>query len=430
MNGYETYFHKSQNPNFARYYIDYGLLKDKIRQFYTRRRSLSKIFRERRGTKISSHEFYRLARDTTMTTTATNNGGGGGVRGGGIAAGAGDNRLPPNDMLTCNDNGSSSNYFLYNDDNEREFLINRKEAMLRLSFMERRELSTLLEEQWQIGSTFYTNQLLPQVHQLVDQSNFDAAATHLLETIAFACMNIITYRQLIIRYDAFCWTFNVLPHTLEFTPMAHQHGMFDLGGVEELEKHIVLGMQWQLEHDATNYNTNNTNKDGAGNGSTSNSAATAAAAGGESYNIWGIKTTTTPSSKVEEFTLQVQSFVFLLAQTDSSQDKTAVSRVVFNDKLLAFGMRLMQYLLVGLQSGALERELHSVTICSCERFLSPLHAHTLTHSNHFFLFIITIMHQRGFHLHERSALQKGNRNHWTIATEQFLNTGGYLPTKS
>ncbi len=365
-----------------------------------------------------------------MTTTATNNGGGGGVRGGGIAAGAGDNRLPPNDMLTCNDNGSSSNYFLYNDDNEREFLINRKEAMLRLSFMERRELSTLLEEQWQIGSTFYTNQLLPQVHQLVDQSNFDAAATHLLETIAFACMNIITYRQLIIRYDAFCWTFNVLPHTLEFTPMAHQHGMFDLGGVEELEKHIVLGMQWQLEHDATNYNTNNTNKDGAGNGSTSNSAATAAAAGGESYNIWGIKTTTTPSSKVEEFTLQVQSFVFLLAQTDSSQDKTAVSRVVFNDKLLAFGMRLMQYLLVGLQSGALERELHSVTICSCERFLSPLHAHTLTHSNHFFLFIITIMHQRGFHLHERSALQKGNRNHWTIATEQFLNTGGYLPTKS
>lgn len=160
--------------------------------------------------------------------------------------------------------------------------------------------------------------------------------------------------------------------------MAHQHGMSDLGGVEELEKHIVLGMQWQLEHDATNYNnTNNNNKDGGGNVSTSNSAG-AEAAGGESYNIWGKKTTSTPSSKVEEFTLQVQSFVFLLAQTDSSQDKTAVSRVVFNDKLLAFGMRLMQYLLVGLQSGALERELHSITICLCVRFNLPcMHTRSL-----------------------------------------------------
>jgi len=384
MNGYESYFHKSQNPNFARYYIDYGLLKDKIRQFYNRRRSLSKIFRERRGTKISSHEFYRLARDTTTTTTTTTATNNGGVRGGNIAAGTGDNRLPPNHMLTCN-GGAGSNYFLYDDDNEREFLLNRKEAMLRLSFMERRELSILLEEQWQIGSTFYTNQLLPQVQQLVDQSNFDAAATHLLETIAFACMNIITYRQLIIRYDAFCWTFNVLPHTLEFTPMAHHpHGMFDLGGVEELEKHIVLGMQWQLDHDATNYNMNNNNKGVGGNVSTSNSAAAAVAGGGESYNIWGKKTTITPSSKVEEFTLHVQSFVFLLAQTDSSQDKTAVSRVVFNDKLLAFGVRLMQYLLVGLQSGALERASCNPSLSACVTFLIFLVC-THTHSFHSFL---------------------------------------------
>lgn len=367
MNGYESYFHKSQNPKFARYYIDYGLLKDKIRHFYNRRRQMSKILRERHGSKISSQEFYQLARDPANTTA--NNGGGGNHTTGGHSC------LPQYNTPIANVGGHDT-YFLYKDDNHNKIneRLNRKEAMLQLSYMERRELSTLLAEQWNISATFYSNQLIPQVYQLVDQSNYEAASIHLLETIAFACMNIITYRQLLIRYDAFCWTFSVMPHILDFQPKSRKQqqtrskhdddddddvSMFDLGGVEELEKKIVLGMQWQLEHNATSYiNYNNSIREGGGDGNdfvvgTSNAAAAATSAstkGGESYDIWG-KKTITPTSKVEEFTLQVQSFVYLLAQTDNSQDKTAMSRVVFNDKLLALGMRMTQYLLVGLQSG-------------------------------------------------------------------------------
>lgn len=352
MNGYESYFHKSQNPVFARYYIDYGLLKDKIRQFYNRRRQLSKILRERRGTKITSEEFYRLARDTTSTSTSTattNNGGSGGASAATGSDHGGHSRLPQNNIIFPAPNGGDSKYFLYNDDNENNDKFNRKEAMLRLSYMERRELSTLLEEQWQICATFYTNQLIPHVQHLVDHSDYDAASTHLLEAIAFACMNIITYRQLLVRYDAFCWTFNVMPHTLEFHPTRKNGSMYGLGGVEELEKQIVLGMQWQLDHIPTNlYTTVNKNNElGVGDISPGKNSS---ARGGESYSIWGSKTST-PSSKAEEFTLQVQSFVYLLAQTDSSRDKSAISRVVFNDKILALGMRITQYLLVGLQSG-------------------------------------------------------------------------------
>ena len=175
MNGYESYFHKSQNPNFARYYIDYGLLKDKIRHFYNRRRQLSKIFRERRGSaKISSQEFYQWTRDPANTTSNNNDGGGGSI--GSIRFGH--SYLPQNNSIPIANGGTANNhYFLCTDDdnngihdtNKKSF--NRKEAMLRLSYIERRELSTLLEEQWQICATFYANQLIPHVHQLVDQTN-------------------------------------------------------------------------------------------------------------------------------------------------------------------------------------------------------------------------------------------------------------------
>jgi hypothetical protein len=134
---------------------------------------------------------------------------------------------------------------------------------------------------------------------------------------------------------------------LAFDPAKHE--MFTLDGTEELEKKIVMGLQWRLE------NGSDTTKTSASRSYSSSSASTKGGGGGEKgrsdqgYILWGEKSTST--SKAENFTLQVQSFVFLLAQTDSSRDKTAMARVgMFNDRLLALGMRIMQYLLVGLQS--------------------------------------------------------------------------------
>ena len=49
------------------------------------------------------------------------------------------------------------------------------------------------------------------MQQLIGSKQYNDAAIQLLDAMAFACTNVITFRQLLIRYDAFCRAFDGMP---------------------------------------------------------------------------------------------------------------------------------------------------------------------------------------------------------------------------
>ena len=303
MSGYESHCVRCKRPDYATQYIDYGLHKEKLHQFYARRRQLSQIIRDGHG--LTAAAFSELT-------------------GGNIDISEG----------LMDDSGCSS-YFCYDagDGENNIALVDEEDAILRMSIMERREFTALLEDEISKSAIYYNSTLLPNVQRLVEDGDFNEAANQLLEAIAFACTNIITFRQLLIRYDAFCRTFDGMPLTEWFLQRSvldvdHPvHGFFSLEGVDDLEKRIVIGMHLEK------YN----NKDGGvlvqkedGSG------------GGE-----GKKKVL---SSAEEFTVQVQSFIYLLEKTGNSLNKAVAGHLVFKDRFLAWGIRLGRYVLFANQS--------------------------------------------------------------------------------
>jgi hypothetical protein len=290
--------------------------------------------------------------------------------------------------------------------------------------------------------------LLPCVQQHVIKKDYTTASQLLLEVVAFAITNIITYRQLIIRYDAFCWTFDVVVTTpsVLVRPMIHYHHkweeeantnfssslpvvgrvvhpwgdesktnntttanvssslpvgsttinneneqqhhpvsrMFDLWGINELEINIIVGVQesrthYMLGEEPTmgmmmdkeqpviiSTTTNNNN-----NNNTSSSKTTL------SSNI-ACSTTTTATTTlmttddIDALTTQISSFRCLLEKTErmtilqrsrssrtsssstssnnaATTTTTATEVYMLRDKLLLFGARIIDYLLIDLQ---------------------------------------------------------------------------------
>ena len=183
------------------------------------------------------------------------------------------------------------------------------------------EYSSLLEEQISEAAVFYNSTLLYDVQQLIDSNQYSDAAQQLLDALAFACTNVITFRQLLVRYDAFCRTYDGMPlnewhlqrSVLDIDHPVHK--LFSLEGVEELEKRIIMGLQQQGQSESA------TNVDEESKGLTA-----------------------------DAFTSQVQSFVYLLNKTDTSLEKAVAGHLVFKDRLLASFIRLKQYLLFGLES--------------------------------------------------------------------------------
>ena len=55
-------------------------------------------------------------------------------------------------------------------------------------------------------------------------------------------------------------------------------------------------------------------------------------------------------TKIQVFTTQVKSFLFLFEKTDQSLAKAVSGHVVFRDRLLAFGVKMRQYFLFGSQN--------------------------------------------------------------------------------
>lgn len=308
MKGYGAYLQRCQNPAYADRYLDYGRLKSELRRFYERRRELSELLR--------SEDHGGPGRLTVDAFRALNPNGGSGA----ASSGTTDDPADGGGYLrcVCGDGGGGG------DDGRRQ-LLDREDASLRLSIAERTAFGALLDEQLSDAAAFYGATLMPRVRTLADEKAYDAAAGELLEAVAFACVNAITFRQLLVRYDAFRRAFDGMALD-EWRPSrggrsgapdddADHHparGLFALEGVEELEERIVAGM-------------------GTG----------AAGVGGRGEG---------GALDAEEFAAQVRTFAYLLDKTHNSLDEAVRGHLVFNDRVLALGTKMKRYLLFGFQS--------------------------------------------------------------------------------
>lgn len=219
MKGFVTYLQKCIRPEWSEHYVNYGLLKDKLRSFYSRRVQLRHAIG--RDGFLAVDDFIELS---------------------GAEAEDVDEIMPKGlfqcvDALTCYDGCGES--LLASEK------IDVKKARYSLSILERNEFSSLLEQHIKSTGEFYRNTLMPQIQQYIERQAYDEASQALLETMAFACTNIVTFRQLLIRYDAFCKTFECMPLSTAYLQrtVMDVHSMFELERADELEKQITLGLQ-------------------------------------------------------------------------------------------------------------------------------------------------------------------------------------------
>lgn len=101
------------------------------------------------------------------------------------------------------------------------------------------------------------------------------------------------------------------------------HGLFEMEGVDELEKRVVMGLQQEQQTDQRQ-------------------------SAGQTGELGG-KAKKNRCMSPEEFTNQVQSFAYLLNKTDTLLGKAVSGHLVAKDRLLVSTWRMKQYLLFGLR---------------------------------------------------------------------------------
>ncbi len=164
--GYEQYFQQCIEPDWSPHYIDYSTIKSKLSSFRSRRRQFTRLEHSSDLVGYLALEDYQQL----LGTSSSNNN---------------------ND----NNEEDASSYFQYGN------YVDAQDALQRLYITERKEFSSLLEHNLSDAAIFYTDTLLPRVRGLLVLGELDEAACLLLEVVAFVTVNIITFRQLLIRYD-------------------------------------------------------------------------------------------------------------------------------------------------------------------------------------------------------------------------------------
>jgi len=247
--------------------MNYANLKAKIRQFYKRRRRIQKLLL---GSALTAEEFQVLAGAESV---------------------------------------DQAGYFAFIDRNSARLMVDREDALLRLSIIERKEFSDLLEQEVSKAAVFYTETLLGGLKSKIESETLEVevASTELLETAAFCVTNIITFRQVLIRYDGFRRTFDGIPLSewhLQRSILGSRHpvhALFQLKEYHELEKRLVVAMQ-EKGYPTTNLST------------------------------------------------QSECFQHLLQKTNDALDRAVAGHVVFKDRVIA---TVRQYFLFGFQSRGL-----------------------------------------------------------------------------
>jgi hypothetical protein len=344
MKGYEEYLQRCIEPDWSSHYINYATIKQKLSSFRSRRRHFNRLVVGKNKSSSADHDdvpppgylalqdYQQLVIGAEELISSTNN----------------------------HHDAASSSYFQHGN------YIHAEEALQRLYMTERREFSTLLEQQISNAAIFYEGTLLPQVRQLIAVCRYEEAAKELLEVVAFATVNIITFRQLLIRYDVSFTTYNYAYDVHEITinniilyqthsmnqlftllqfyhsqgfyrsfsgmPLNEWHlqrsvlatthpvhDLFELEGVNELEKEIVLGLQQQQQQQQQ-----------------------------QRSNIDDVEKQQQQLSE-QEFSIQMRGFVHLLEKTDRSLHRAVSGHLVFRDRIITFWIKIRQYLAFGFQ---------------------------------------------------------------------------------
>ena len=81
-----------------------------------------------------------------------------------------------------------------------------------LAKSEREEFSNLLQLQLQQAATFYRDSALPELYRQIETNSHHDTASHcFIEVAIFFVTTVVTFRQALIRYDAFCRTYDGVP---------------------------------------------------------------------------------------------------------------------------------------------------------------------------------------------------------------------------
>jgi hypothetical protein len=222
MKGFETYLQMCIRPEWSGQYMDYGLLKNELRYFYSRRHKLNHA--SSRDGSVSVNEFMDLSGIDDLDDIMPK----------------GYFQCVGGAALTCVD-GCSERLL----SNER---IGSEKARRVLSTLERKDFTFLLEKHAKRAGVFYAKTLLQQVERHIENQEYVEASQVLLETLAFACTTVVTFRQLLIRYDAFCKTFEGFPLSEAYLQetVIDVYGIFGLEKADTLEEQITLGLQMNV----------------------------------------------------------------------------------------------------------------------------------------------------------------------------------------
>jgi len=318
------------------HYVDYSFLKRKIREYARRRSSLKALYRNGGDVCVTKADLRLLGcADDTAVTKPT-----------GVAL-----RRKAEDRGEDEQGG----YFQYTDSDEHAH-VKMKDALSYLSRTERLEFCGLLDREITKAATFYGTQLVFLAKSITHLDNASTAPSHgdvpttanvgvstqsriakvgevgneILEAFAFVVVNVITLRQILIRYDAFVRTQDGLPlsqwylrvHSGKSREEDHIQSLFHLDALNLQERSFLEKAQLMKLTDSNN-----------------TSGVEPPVTGSDTY--------------LSDHTKQFSSFSKLLVQTLQSVERAASGDIVWRDRIVS---SLRHYFLIGSQTKGLSME--------------------------------------------------------------------------
>lgn len=205
------------------------------------------------------------------------------------------------DMALVIGGDAQGDYFQYPQGDEND-VVDPQEVLWKLSSMERAEFCELLEHEISKAANFYSTELVGLARLVADMEEknlpFEEVGNEILEVYCFVVVNLITLRQILIRYDAYCRTYGGAPLTEWYLQKRQWDGDF-------FEREDYIESLFHL--DALN--------------NVKESFIVKAATIDSTYNV-------------DDFSSQYQRFRELLEKTFHSVERAAGGHIVFRDRFI------------------------------------------------------------------------------------------------
>eukprot|EP00547_Thalassionema_nitzschioides_P016474 CAMPEP_0194236798 /NCGR_PEP_ID=MMETSP0158-20130606/3970_1 /TAXON_ID=33649 /ORGANISM="Thalassionema nitzschioides, Strain L26-B" /LENGTH=837 /DNA_ID=CAMNT_0038970649 /DNA_START=297 /DNA_END=2810 /DNA_ORIENTATION=+ len=163
MTGFDDYLRRAKVFDWYLHYIDYRMLKDKVQFFALRRKRWKKV----------------LNGDTNAAASSSP------------------------ELLVLHVPTDNSYVELVPDDHN---IKNPEKVLIALQKIELQDFSRIIDDEIAKAASFYQEQVA-SVNQLLLTGDMAEVANHTLDMFHFVAVNIVTLRQILLRYDGFCRTF-------------------------------------------------------------------------------------------------------------------------------------------------------------------------------------------------------------------------------